>query len=83
MKTIRLTESQLHKLIEKVIGAPNFENGDVKEYSGSEIFTTSNITNQDGEKEYGKPLTSDEFGADLTKQNNYGLNTRTSNHRMY
>jgi hypothetical protein len=83
MRTIRLTESQLHRLIEKVIGAPNFENGDVKEYNGSEVTTTCNVTNQDGEKEYGKPLTTDKFGSNLTTQNNYGLNTRTSNHRMY
>jgi len=83
MKTIRLTESQLHRLIEtSSTNVPNFDNGDIKDYNGYEVTATSNVTNQDGEKEYGKPTTTDKFQSNLTTQNNYGLNTRVTNRRM-
>lgn len=70
MKTIKLTESQFNRLMEaNGSGAPNFNGGDLKEYLGSEVSTTANISNQDGEMEYGKPMTTDELQDDMTVQN--------------
>lgn len=83
MKTIRLTESQLHRLIENnIVGAPNFDGGDIKEYNGNEINATTNVTNQYGEQEYGTPKTTDKVQNDLSPQNNFGLNHRISNSRI-
>lgn len=76
---IRLTESQLHRLIEN---APNFDGGDIKEYGGFEINPTKIITKQDGDKTYGKPKTTDKVQDDLATQNYYGLNVRVSNNRL-
>lgn len=70
MKVIKLTESQFNTLLEaNGVSAPNFDGGDLKEFPGSEVSTTANITNQDGELEYGKQPTSDEFAKMQTIQN--------------
>lgn len=70
MKIIKLTESQFNTLLEaNGVSAPNFDGGDLKEFPGSEVSTTSNITNQDGELEYGHMPTSDEFAKTQTIQN--------------
>lgn len=70
MKIIKLTESQFKNLLEaNGVSAPNFEGGDIKEFPGSEVSTTSNVTSQDGELEYGKQPTSDEFAKIQTIQN--------------
>ena len=49
---------------------PNFNGGDLKEYPGSEVSTTANETNQDGELEYGHMPTSDEFAKTHFSKNN-------------
>ena len=43
MKIIKLTESQFKTILEANNGvvAPNFDGGDLKEYPGSEVSTTS------------------------------------------
>ena len=70
MKLIKLTESQLKTLLEaNGVTAPNFDGGDLKEFPGSEVSTTANVTNQDGELEYGKQPTSDEIAKIQTIQN--------------
>ena len=70
MKLIKLTESQFKTLLEaNGVSAPNFEGGDLKEFPGSEVSTTANVTNQDGELDYGKQPTSDEIAKMQTIQN--------------
>ena len=80
MKTIHLTESQFIRLMESNgISYPNYEGGDLKEFPGSEVFTTCNVTNSNGELEYGKPVDTDDVQDDLTIQN-YWAATRTGSH---
>ena len=82
MKTIIITENQLKNLIEgSSIDAPNFNNGDIKEFNDSEVMTTTNVTNQDCYKNYGKPTVTDKVQATLSPQNNWS-NSRLSNRRM-
>lgn len=70
MKIIRLNENQLFKLLESNSNsAPNFNNGDVKEYNGSEVMTTANVTSPDGEEEYGKPTDADKIQKSMAMQN--------------
>lgn len=70
MRRIKLTESQFKNLLESnSISAPDFQGGDIKEYPGSEVSTTSNVTNQNGEIEYGKPTDTDKIQKTLTLQN--------------
>jgi len=71
MKVIKLNESQFQRLIEGNNEVPSFNNGDIKEYPGSEISTTTTITNADGDTEYGEQPTSDEFANQQTTQNYY------------
>lgn len=79
MKLIKLTESQLKTLLEaNGVTAPNFDGGDLKEFPGSEVSTTANVTNQDGELEYGKQPTSDEIAKIQTIQN-YWANASLKN----
>lgn len=75
MKIIRLTESQFINLLKRKClsenndnGAPDFSNGDIKEYPDSEVTTTNHITNSDGDLEYGKPNDTDKFQKELTMQ---------------
>lgn len=68
MKIIRLTESQLKRLVESEM-APNFNGGTVKEYPGSEVSTTTTVTDSDGNPKFGKPRNTDRALADtLTPQ---------------
>lgn len=70
MKTIKLNENQFIKLLESNgDGSPNFLNGDLKEYPSSEVTTTANVTNSDGELEYGKPTDTDKIQKTLAMQN--------------
>lgn len=79
MKLIKLTESQFKTLLEaNGVSAPNFEGGDLKEFPGSEVSTTANVTNQDGELDYGKQPTSDEIAKMQTIQN-YWANASLKN----
>lgn len=71
MKVIKLSESQFQHLIKENSLVPAFNGGDIKEYPKSEISTTTTITNNDGELEYGEQPTSDEFANQQTTQNYY------------
>lgn len=73
MKVIKLTENQLTKLINE-IGAPSFDGGDLPEYRGSEVYTTANVSNEDGDDEFGHMPSSDEFANTQTPQNWYRAN---------
>ena len=82
MKLIKLTESQFKTLLEvNGVSAPSFEGGDLKEFPGSEVSTTANVTNPDGEPEYGKQPTTDEFGKMQTIQH-YWANGSLRNRPM-
>lgn len=69
MKVIKLTESQLKRLVE-IESAPDFNNGDVKEYgSPSEISTTTTVHDSDGNPQYGHMPDTEEIGDSLAVQN--------------
>lgn len=80
MKTIRINESQFHRLLE-VNGseAPSFEGGDIKEFPGSEVSATSNITDVEGNPKYGKPKHTDKVQNSLTTQNYFDNINRRCN----
>lgn len=80
MKLIKLTESQFRTLIGESGEAPSFDGGDLKEFGGSEVFTTANVTNADGEEEYGEMPTSDDFANTQTPQNWYRANIMRGTH---
>lgn len=81
MKIIKLNESQFQRIFEGQGGnVPAFNGGDLKEYPNSEVTTTTNITNSNGELEYGKQPTTDDFANDLTPQNYYLNGWRNSRH---
>lgn len=70
MKIIKLNEDQLNRLIETAnTSAQGFNNGDVKEYQGSEISTSANISSPEGNIEYGKPIDTDDIQKQLAIQN--------------
>ena len=70
MKIIMISESQFNKLMEGE-GAciPSFNGGNMKKYIGSEVSTTANVTNADGELEFGEQPTSDDFANQQAIQN--------------
>ncbi len=79
MKTIRINEEQFRRILEmNGSNAPSFEGGDIREYPGSEINATSNISDSEGNVKYGKPKTTDKIQKTLTTQNYWG-NARHSN----
>lgn len=81
MKIIKLNESQFQRIFEGQSGnVPAFNGGDLKEYPNSEVTTTTNITNSNGELEYGKQPDTDDFANDLTPQNYYLNGWRNSRH---
>lgn len=67
MKVIKLTESQFHRLFESSL-APSFDDDDVKEYNGSEVSTTANVHDANGNLNYGHMPNSDEFADTQTYQ---------------
>ena len=73
MKIIKLNESQFQRVFEgkNASNVPSFNGGDMKEYPGSEVMTTSHVTNSNGEIEYGKQPTTDDFADQMTTQNYY------------
>ena len=79
MKTIKLNESQL-SLLEKMLteaddAAPDFENGDIKEYGDTtENGTTAIVHDDEGEPKYGKMPLGDKIGKFGCAQN-YWANT--------
>lgn len=80
MKVIKLRESQFRTLIGESGEAPSFDGGDLREFPGSEIFTTANVTNSDGEIEYGEMPTSDDYANTQTPQNWYRANAMRGMH---
>lgn len=76
MKVIRLTESQFHRLFESN-AAPSFDDEDIKEYNGSEVSTTANVQDSDGNVKYGHMPDSDEFA---NKQTYQGFLNSQGNH---
>jgi hypothetical protein len=82
MKIIKLNESQFNKLFEDESSkAPSFDGGDLKEYPGSEVKTTANVTNMDGDATYGKQPTTDKIAKQLAIQN-YWANVRNGSRVM-
>lgn len=79
MKTIRLTENQFHllkKLLENNSGAPDFEDGDIKEYGNpSEVGTTATVHDDEGNPKYGKMPTTDKISKRIIPQNYWANNT--------
>lgn len=64
MKLI-ITESQYHRLFENTV---EFDKGDLKEYPGSTVSTSTTIHDKDNELELSKPVNSDEFASTMTTQ---------------
>jgi len=85
MKTIKLTENQLHlftKIIESQTGAPDFEDGDIKEFGDStENGTSATIQDDEGNPKYGKNPTADKISSRLTAQN-YWANSMNGSRMM-
>lgn len=67
MKRIQISESQYSRLFEAET-VPMYDDGDIREYPGSEISTTAVVTSSDGEPEYGEQPVGDELGNTLTPQ---------------
>ena len=73
MKIIKLNESQFQRIFEGQGGnVPAFNGGDLKEYPNSEVSTTTNITNSNGELEYGEQHDTNRVAKQVTQQN-YGV----------
>ena len=71
-KTIILTEDQwvrLTTILEGDSGAPDYDDGDIKEYPGSEVSTASVVHDTDGNPKYPKMPTTDKVADELTPQN--------------
>lgn len=69
MKRIIITEDQFRRLCEE---APTLNGGDLKQCPGSEVSATANVSNADGDLEYGKPKDTDHGpGSDLAPQSPY------------
>ena len=66
MKTIILNEERFRLMLESMV--PDLEGGDLKEYPGSEVGTTTNVTNQDGDIENGEMPDTDRISRRLTPQ---------------
>lgn len=77
MKTIKLNEKQMSifaNLIESE-SAPDFEDGDIKEFGDStEVGTNATIQDDEGNPKYGKMPIGDEISQRLCPQN-YWLNS--------
>lgn len=75
MKTIKLTEGQLRivtRLIEDTNGAPDFEDGDIKEYGDTtENGPTATVQDDEGNPKYGKMPTADKISSRITTDNTW------------
>lgn len=80
---IIITEEQFRRLIEADTTAPTLDGGDLKEFPGSEVSPTANVTTPDGGVKYGKPMKtgSDRIAKKLSNQNNY-VNGKAALSRM-
>ena len=84
MKTIKLNESQMHlfgKLLEAET-APDFEDGDIKEYGDTtENSTTATVQDDDGNPKYGKMPLADKISHRQCPQN-YWANSMNGSRMM-
>ena len=75
MKTIKLNEGQLQlfaKLIESQTGAPDFEDGDIKEFGDTtESSPTTTVQDDEGNPKYGKMPTADKISSRITTDNTW------------
>lgn len=78
MRKIIITESQLHRLAETLLDGGN---GNIKEFPGSEVSATSNVSDTNGKPKFGKPKTTDKVQDDITNQNIWIHNQRPVNAR--
>lgn len=84
MKIIKLNEEQFTKIFESEdTSAPSFDGGDVKEYLGSEVSTSANVTDANGKKEYGQEPTTDKIAKQLALQNFWASSLRSSQKLHY
>ena len=68
-KTIIITESQYDRLLCLLEdNIPDYDDGDIKEYLGSEVSTTTTVHDNDGNPKYGKMPTTDKVSNELTPQ---------------
>lgn len=77
MKTLYITEEQFRQLVEDNNNseAPNFDSK-LKTFVGSEVSPTTNVTKQNGDEDFGKPIKTDDFADDQTNQNFFGPGLR-------
>ena len=71
MKTINLTEAQLHLLnsIMESEAAPDFEDGDIKEFGdSSEVSATATVQDDNGNPTYGEMPFADKISKRMTPQ---------------
>ena len=84
MKTIKLNEEQMHLITRlcEADAAPDFEDGDIKEYGDStENGTTAVVQDDEGNPKYGKMPFADKISHEQCPQN-YWANTITGWRRM-
>ena len=76
MKRIIMSEAQFQRLMEITNGdAPTFDSN-VKEYQGSEVFATTNVTDMEGNPEFGDPQMTDKFSQSLSPQSYWNSRNR-------
>lgn len=68
MKTIKLNESQLKRLMEYTSSLGGDAPSTVQEFPGSTVSATANIDDTNGDVTYGTPKTTDKVQNDLTNQ---------------
>lgn len=71
MKRIIISENQFKRLMVLEAnndGAPTFDDTDIKEYPGSEVSATANITDIDGDMKYGDPTPTDKVQRSISPQ---------------
>lgn len=77
MRTIILNESQFIRLLE-VEGGPTFNNGDMKEFHGSENGIDAPVHDEQGNLEYAESPDTDVIAGEITPQNWFFSNHRGS-----
>lgn len=84
MKVIKLNESQLLTLVEASISSQDNmspQKNDIKEYPGSEVSATCNITDPSGDAKYGNPQTTDKLQKTMSYNNRWGRDFRAPRYR--
>lgn len=79
MKIIRLNETQIYTLIEQSItskGILSPQQSDIKEFPGSEVSATCNVSDTSGDIKYGDPQTTDDLQKTMSYNNRWGRDFR-------